>query len=52
MFKQKGKTITFTFGKPIEPSFFDKSKNAYHWAKTLKHFTYQLKENRFAVLSK
>jgi hypothetical protein len=52
MFKQKGKTITFTFGKPIEPSFFDKSKNPYHWAQTLKHFIYELKENQHAILRK
>lgn len=52
MFKQKGKTITFTFGKSIEPSFFDKSKNPYQLAQSLKHFIYQLKENKLAIFSK
>jgi len=46
MFKLKGKTITFTFGKPIESAKFDKSKNAYNWAQILKNFIYELKENK------
>jgi hypothetical protein len=51
MFKQKGKTITFTFGKPIESTKFDKSKNAYNWAQILKNFIYELKDNKQAIFS-
>ncbi|MEI7978283.1 MAG: 1-acyl-sn-glycerol-3-phosphate acyltransferase [Bacteroidota bacterium] len=51
MFKQKGKTITFTFGKPIESAKFDKSKNAYNWAQILKNFIYELKDNKQAIFS-
>ena len=49
MFKQNGKTITFTFGNPIESTVFDKSKNAYQWAQILKHFIYKLKDNQHAI---
>lgn len=52
MFKQNGKTITFTFGKPIESTVFDKSKNASQWAQSLKDFIYQLKENKLAIFTK
>lgn len=45
MFKQKGKTIKFTFGKPILPTTFNKTKNVYEWAQTLKKFIYKLKAN-------
>lgn len=48
MFKQKGKTIHFTFGKPIPAATFNKSKNTYQWAQKLKHFIYELKDNKQA----
>jgi putative hemolysin len=49
MFKQNGKTIKITFGKPILPSAFNKTKNAYQWAQALKMFIYKLKENPQAM---
>lgn len=52
MFKQKGKTIKFTFGQPILPNTFNKTKNVYEWAQTLKRFIYQLKENPNAIFEK
>jgi putative hemolysin len=48
MFRQKGKTIHFTFGKPIPASTFDKSKTTYEWAQALKNFVYKLKTNKEA----
>jgi hypothetical protein len=52
MFKQRGKTIQFTFGQPILPTTFNKTKNVYEWAQTLKRFIYMLKENPKAVFEK
>ena len=52
MFKQTGKTITSTFGKPIESTVFDKSKNAYQWAQLMKNFIYKLKDNQHAIFNK
>ncbi|MEP7168276.1 MAG: 1-acyl-sn-glycerol-3-phosphate acyltransferase [Bacteroidota bacterium] len=42
MFKQKNKTITITFGKPIPYSVFDKSKTDYEWAQWVKEKVYNL----------
>ncbi|MDR1758521.1 MAG: 1-acyl-sn-glycerol-3-phosphate acyltransferase [Bacteroidales bacterium] len=41
-FRQKGKTVTVTFGDPIPSTFFDKSKNDKMWATWLKEKTYAL----------
>jgi putative hemolysin len=49
MFKQKGKTIKFTFGQAITPATFNNTKNTYEWAQTLKKFIYKLKEKPKAV---
>jgi putative hemolysin len=43
MIKQKGKTISLTFGEPIPNSIFDKSKNISDWADYLRDLTYSLK---------
>jgi putative hemolysin len=43
MIKQKGKTISLTFGKPVSNSLFDKSKNTSDWAEYLRDLTYSLK---------
>jgi putative hemolysin len=43
MIKQKGKTISLTFGEPIPTSIFDKSKNISDWADYLRDLTYSLK---------
>ncbi|MDX9695664.1 MAG: 1-acyl-sn-glycerol-3-phosphate acyltransferase [Bacteroidales bacterium] len=40
MFKQKGKTITLTFGKPIPYSTFDKSFSHLEWAQKVKEHVY------------
>jgi 1-acyl-sn-glycerol-3-phosphate acyltransferase len=42
MFKQKGKTITLTFGKPIPYSVFDKSFSPVEWAQKVKEHVYKL----------
>ncbi len=52
MFKQKGKTIKFTFGQPVLPTTFNKTKNVYEWAQALKRFIYKLKENPKAIFEK
>jgi len=44
MFKQKGKTITLTFGKPISYTTFDKSLSPHDWAKKVKDHVYNLSE--------
>jgi len=42
MFKQKGKEIMLTFGKPIPWQTFDKSKSPPEWADWVKSKTYEL----------
>jgi 1-acyl-sn-glycerol-3-phosphate acyltransferase len=42
MFKQKGKTITLTFGKPIPYSTFDKSCSPLEWAQKVKEHVYEI----------
>jgi putative hemolysin len=44
VFKQKGKSITLTFGKPIPYQTFDKSMHPKEWAKKVKNYVYQLGE--------
>lgn len=44
LFKQKGKTIAITFGKPIPHTTFDASKTDLEWANWVKNKTYALKE--------
>lgn len=44
MFKQRGKTITLTFGKPIPYSTFTSEKNPLQWAQEVKNMVYELKE--------
>lgn len=43
MFRQKGKTITLTFGKPVSYTVFDKSLSPYEWAQKVKSHVYNLK---------
>ena len=45
VFKQKGKTIKLTFGKPISHSTFTKEKTQIEWANEVKEHVYSLKEN-------
>ncbi|MGQ0827270.1 MAG: 1-acyl-sn-glycerol-3-phosphate acyltransferase [Bacteroidota bacterium] len=42
MYKQKGKTITFTFGEPISWQTFTKDKSAEYWAEKMKQHVYAL----------
>ncbi len=42
MYKQRGKTITFTFGKEISWETFTKEHTAEHWAKMVKQHVYAL----------
>lgn len=42
MMKQRGKTITITYGKPIYPEHLDKSKNDDDWAYEVKSNVYNL----------
>ena len=44
MFKQKGKTIRFVFGKPISYRFFDDSKSFTEWAAYLRELTYSMQK--------
>lgn len=42
MFRQKNKSITIIFGKPIPYTHFDKSKTDQEWARELKELVYQI----------
>lgn len=42
MYKQKGKTIRITFGKPIDIGLLDKSHNDADWAQQIKEHVYRL----------
>ncbi len=44
MFKQKGATIKFVFGKPFPNSKIDNSKTDSQWAEHFRNITYSLKE--------
>ena len=45
MFKQRNRTLTFTFGKPIPWSYFDKSMKQPEWAEKMRDYIYCLREN-------
>ncbi len=44
-FKQKGKSMVITFGKPISWQTFDKHKSDAQWAMQLRNYVYQLAKN-------
>jgi putative hemolysin len=46
MFKQKGKEIHVTFGKPIEPQTFDQSRSLKEWSNLLRDFVYTLEKEQ------
>ena len=46
MFKQKGNTINFTFGKSISWNFFNKAFTNLEWAQKVKKHVYALKTNK------
>lgn len=39
-FKQRNQTLSVTFGKPLIPAYFDKSKNHQEWAAELRSMVY------------
>lgn len=45
MFKQEGKTIKITFGKPISYSKLDNSYNALQWADKIRTYVYRLSQD-------
>lgn len=45
MFKQEGKTITFTFGKPVSNTIFDDRMNRHKWSALFKRYVYALKDD-------
>lgn len=51
MFKQKGKTVKITVGKPIDPQLLDNSCSDKEWASKIKDFVYSLEQNTKAVFS-
>jgi len=51
MFKQKGNTIIFKFGKPIPWSTFNKKIDNLKWAQKVKKFVYSLKHNQHNIFS-
>jgi len=46
MFRQRGKEIVITFGKPISYTIFDKRKADVAWAQELKSHVYSLNKNK------
>lgn len=49
MYKQKGKDIHITIGKPIPWTVFDNSQSPHHWANRVRHFVYTLPRQPDAV---
>ena len=45
MYKQRGKEIVITFGKPISYTIFDKKMSDLAWAQKLKNYVYTLENN-------
>jgi len=45
MYKQKGKEIVITFGKPISYTIFDKKYTDLAWAQKLKSHVYELESD-------
>lgn len=50
MYKQRGKTITIEFGKPISFHVFDKTHSSITWANLVKHHVYHMGRNQSPVL--
>lgn len=46
MFKQRGKTITITFGEPVSWQSFDNSKTLVEWAEHMRQLTYSLPKKK------
>ncbi|MEO6884370.1 MAG: 1-acyl-sn-glycerol-3-phosphate acyltransferase [Bacteroidia bacterium] len=52
MYKQRNKTITLIFGKPIAYTVFDNSRSDMQWAQEMKEFVYLLKDDKNALFKK
>lgn len=46
LFRQRGKTITITFGKPIPWQTFDRSKTHFEWANMVREKVYAMAKNK------
>lgn len=46
MYKQHNKTITITFGRPVSPDVFDKTRTHHQWAELMKQQVYALGEGK------
>jgi len=51
MMKLRGSTINITFGKPIDTSLIDNSRNINEWAELMKAHCYRLKDEPDAVFN-
>lgn len=49
LFKQRNKSMTITFGKPIDISVFDKSRTDAQWSEQLRCFSYTLEKDENAL---
>jgi 1-acyl-sn-glycerol-3-phosphate acyltransferase len=45
MFKQRNKTITIIFDKPVQPESFDKTHTHAHWAQKIRSHVYELRKS-------
>jgi len=48
MYKQRNKTITITFGRPIPYETFDKRRSPRDWAQELKRYVYEMRSGNTA----
>jgi len=46
MYHQKDQTISITFGKPISPQHFDRSRSDNEWANEIRELVYTLRPNK------
>ncbi|MEJ2595803.1 MAG: hypothetical protein P8100_11925 [bacterium] len=45
MYKQQGKTLVFTFSKPVPYEYFDNRYNKNQWAELLRQFVYRMDQD-------
>ncbi|MFM7902756.1 MAG: glycerol acyltransferase, partial [Bacteroidota bacterium] len=48
MYRQKGRTIRITFGKPVDSTAFENPSNDREWADRIKHMVYSLSNQNLA----
>ena len=49
LFKQRNKSMTITFGRPIDVALLDKSRTDAQWAEQLRCFSYTLENDENAL---